>query len=815
MASEKKHKSAPFSRGWLIAPVLFGVVLMLMPEAIRVSAERAIPSFDLGEGSIDDIDFNIFSGKLSVDDLEINRDGKTTLIVDKVEANLEWLKLLEGKIHLSDLLLDGAELSAIQSEDGQWHIVVPLAAVDADKKAVDTEPVELPRISVANTLISNIKLKVKNTESQGLLAIERIHLENLSSWENRPMTADIEAHWNSKPVLVQAELTPWSLSPRIQAKLILQDVVLNEAAALVGQPLKGEVNARLSIDALRDENGTIESTADLNITLSKLHTNYQQFQLAGETIAWQGAGNVQWSEEKGVAYSLDGDFQAEGLNASDTQQQIDIVDWSSLSIQGLQLNQDLSGEFQQLMVKDIVAIRSADKESSIVRMGEIDLEKVTIRAGKHIAADHLRISDAHYNLTLNEDGKLQIEHVIASLLNETVDIAATAIDAETADTNTEKVLARSDPQNEEASAQANGEVSGTGQSDSQSDSQSVEPSVTFSLQHFEMTGDSHLSFTDKRFSVPVKQQLLVDKLAIENLNQLKTDEATQLVLLGKLGEFSTVSLEGTAKPFAKKTAVDIKGEIGAIPLPSVSTYSEAYLGYHLTRGQYDHKFELIIDDKDLSMESQLFIRQLDLESVDPNKPQPVAKLLDVPLDFALDMLRDGNDNIALDVPIKGRLDQPDVHIDDVINNALGNALKSGATSFLKLALQPYGAALVAADMVRDRMSAVQLDPIKYPVGSSELGGDHINYISKITDLLKARPKLELTICALANSLDKEAMQVAKPEPPITESELVALADQRGKNIKRQLINEGVESRRLFVCQPKFKESAKNGVTLSM
>jgi Domain of Unknown Function (DUF748) len=338
---------------------------------------------------------------------------------------------------------------------------------------------------------------------------------------------------------------------------------------------------------------------------------------------------------------------------------------------------------------------------------------------------------------------------------------------------------------------------------------------TVSVGETSLVGDSGLFFSDLRFAVPVKQRINLSHISIKGLDQRTPDQAAQLTLDASLGEFSKISLEGDIKPFAQALGLNLKGNFKAIPLPSVSPYSEAYLGYHLTRGQYDHDFNLRIADNTIDLENTLLLRQLQLTSVDPSKSQPMEQQLDVPLKFALNMLRDGDDNIELSVPIKGQLDDPNISVSSVLNKALGKAVKSGATSYLTLALQPYGAVLMAANMVGDQLSSIQLDPIEYVAGKADLTGGHQDYLMKISALLLERPKMQLTACASANNFDREALQLLSPEVAVSDELLISLATQRGSVVKRELLAKGVAAERVFLCQPTLQQDAISGVELSM
>ena len=133
--------------------------------------------------------------------------------------------------------------------------------------------------------------------------------------------------------------------------------------------------------------------------------------------------------------------------------------------------------------------------------------------------------------------------------------------------------------------------------------------------------------------------------------------------------------------------------------------------YRKRTGQYDHDIELELKQQQLEMKNVLKLRHLQLAAVDAQSARPMDEQLDLPLSMALDMLRDGDGQIALDVPVKGRLDDPGVGLNSIVSSAFGSALKRGSVGYLKYALQPYGAVFMAADYLVGQATAIQFEPV--------------------------------------------------------------------------------------------------------
>ena len=197
----------------------------------------------------------------------------------------------------------------------------------------------------------------------------------------------------------------------------------------------------------------------------------------------------------------------------------------------------------------------------------------------------------------------------------------------------------------------------------------------------------------------------------------------------------------------------------------------------------------------------------------------------MPLESALSMLRDDNNNIKLNIPVKGDLASPDFNISDVINTALGNALQGTVKNVLKYALQPYGVMFMAAEKAYGIATSIKLEPLIFPPGDSVLAENSINQINKIGELMQKRPQLSIHICGFATQHDHMFLQnlansdsadtstsTAPNEKPLQEP-LLKLASERQVAVKTHLVNNyHLKATRLFTCKPRVEKDLNNETT---
>ena len=290
---------------------------------------------------------------------------------------------------------------------------------------------------------------------------------------------------------------------------------------------------------------------------------------------------------------------------------------------------------------------------------------------------------------------------------------------------------------------------------------------------------------------------------------------------GRVNQQATFDLKGKMKPFLKPLAIEMEIALKSADLQPMAGYSRKLIGYDIRSGRLTLDTSLKVGDNQINAENKVFLQNLKLEPVDSGKSEEVTAELSMPLNTALDLLRDKHDNIKIDVPISGRLDDPNVNISDAVNRALVSATKGATMTYLKFALQPWGGILLATEFVAGQATAIRFEPVPFAAGSATLEDDTLPYLKKMAKLLEERSKLQLTLCGRAVPADRQALLEQaqgkrgqrSTETDVSEEQLQEFAERRSVAVRDRLVELGVDSERLFQCRPKFVDdnTAQPGV----
>jgi hypothetical protein len=177
-----------------------------------------------------------------------------------------------------------------------------------------------------------------------------------------------------------------------------------------------------------------------------------------------------------------------------------------------------------------------------------------------------------------------------------------------------------------------------------------------------------------------------------------------------------------------------------LQLTPFTPYMEKFGGYPLNKGRLSLNLHYDIQGKELKAQNQFQIDQLMLGQ---RNESPDATKLPVKLGVAL--LKDRNGRIDLDVPVAGRLDDPQFRVGPIILKIVVNLIAKVATSPFKLL-----GALVGGG---EELSFVEFEPGE--VGWLE---GETNKLEKLTKALGERPAVNLEIEASVDPrLDRDAL----------------------------------------------------------
>jgi len=206
-----------------------------------------------------------------------------------------------------------------------------------------------------------------------------------------------------------------------------------------------------------------------------------------------------------------------------------------------------------------------------------------------------------------------------------------------------------------------------------------------------------------------------------------TTKPADVDIRGKIGRQIPMEITGKIYPFKTNLFVDLKASLRDFNLSPMTPYSGTYAGYKIEKGSLSFDLKYLISGMKLDAENKVVIDQLTLGD---RVESPQATKL--PVGLAITLLRDNEGKINLDIPLTGRIDDPEFSVWRIVVQVIVNILTKVATAPFALLGSLFG-------------GGEELSYIEFDNGSTDLSEPNMKKIETLVKALKAKPALKLDI----------------------------------------------------------------------
>ncbi|WP_103645592.1 DUF748 domain-containing protein [Campylobacter concisus] len=358
-----------------------------------------------------------------------------------------------------------------------------------------------------------------------------------------------------------------------------------------------------------------------------------------------------------------------------------------------------------------------------------------------------------------------------------------------------------------------------------------EDELKFSVKNFSLK-NGEVDFSDASLFMPFATTISKLNGKLSDIDKKRPSSGEFQGVVGKNG-FAQI----TAKlfPFELKQNTDIKLDFKDIDLTNITPYSGQFVGYKIKKGKLNLNLNYSVTDSKLNGSNFINFDSLTLgEKVDSKDA------VNLPLSLAISILSDQNNQINIDLPVEGNLDDPDFKYGGVIWAAVKKL-------FADITLAPFrflGNAL--------GLGSKDLSSIDFLAGSSELISSEAPKIADFIKLTGSKPKMKLSITPTYSKLDESFYKNKKLDQKINQiiassgkdyiavlnelvpnlkdrsekalreealkgievdkAKLIELANERANAVKEALIKAGLEASRINMNDATSSEPKQNTYT---
>ena len=346
----------------------------------------------------------------------------------------------------------------------------------------------------------------------------------------------------------------------------------------------------------------------------------------------------------------------------------------------------------------------------------------------------------------------------------------------------------------------------------------AKPEFQFRVGGIEFSGENKLALLDQSQTPEHLHPLTIETLSLGQLDSSQQQSLAPVDVKINVYDHGVISLTGEATPLKPYTEMDadLKASIKGIELPELSAYLEPVLGYRANSGQLNVSGDAKIIKGNIDSETLVKVQRVDFEAMDE---EIIAKLnthLAMPIDTALNIITDSDNNLELSIPVKGDLSNPDIKINKIIGGAISQAVQNAAVTYFKYAVQPFGAIMMVSETIGDMNLQAKFENVRFVPGTAQMVTEQQGYLKKVSDMILEKDGFSILVCVVITDQDFQARKppliMPEGQPYQWDDVSKQLAKDRNNYIKTELIKTyGLGPDRVQTCQPQLGEGEPHAV----
>ena len=797
-----------------VAYILAGITLwFLSPWLVSHFASPVLLEKNLTLSDDTRIRYNPFISNVTISDLKLytslQGEQKTALSLKKANVELSFWRLLVNELHVSEINVDELIVNVDKSAS---RLIIAGWPINENKDNSSPDPetenndenyqLFSPEIRIKNSAVNLNWLGHRHQLSLSSIQINQLLLSALQQQGEFSLALLL----NDNKITLNTEVELKAFVGQVESTLSVTSLDLSRFDHVIF-PQQSKVNelksGRLSVEANQKifltKDSLITELTDLSLKLEDLlilADNTYADVAEQHFISDKFIVNVeQWQQETPIT-SIKGlaSFNLNALNIYHEKESLSLSNVASVSIPEISvqtLDKINHIEIPTVQIKDVhFSDNQGDEIPSIARFKMMEILDI------HASALGLKMSEIDFS-GLGADINIAKDKKIVGLIQPpTKNIDLQAVESKE---NDEKVEQIAQGLNEEV------------------EKNSQNKAFPFAIDKIKLVEVANIHFADESVTPKYTRSFAINTLTFGPLDNQKPDQLSVLSIKGTSNQYAHFDVKADAKPFAAVPYYQLNGFLKEVSLPAISTYIKDALQYEFDSGQLDLNIDVVVDKDDINGNANVLIRGLELGAADNPHDKTLTTSTSMPLNYALGMLKDGDGNVELDIPLKGKTSAPDFSTSGFLTLIIKQATTAAAKDYLLTTFVPYANVIKLGMSAGEYLMKVNFNDLPFEAGSTELSESHTNFLQQFSALMKDKSETDITVCAYAIPADIKLKPVNKD---LTASQLLALNEvslARMQSFKKYMVEEhNIASSRLLLCSPKVDtdEKAKARLTFT-
>ena len=263
-----------------------------------------------------------------------------------------------------------------------------------------------------------------------------------------------------------------------------------------------------------------------------------------------------------------------------------------------------------------------------------------------------------------------------------------------------------------------------------------------------LLNDGFLRFVDRTTNPDYAEELTALTLTVEGLGTNPQRHGT-VDLRAVLASGQPVTVRGQIGALTGPRFLDLTVDVKAFPVLRLNPYLDRLSSWIARQGALTASLRYKLAGDDLEASNDIRLNGLEVE--EGGRGTEVQRQVGLPLGLLVSLLKDRQGNIALNIPVRGRLSAPDFDY----SQAMWTAVRNLAINLVSLPFSWVGKMFYTADA---RIDSVQVFPVPFEIARPAPTSSGRDQLQRLATFLKEQPAIRLRLRPVTTVADVTALR---------------------------------------------------------
>ncbi len=767
-----------------LALTIFSLYLLIWigsPFAIHHLVKQQLSSLNLTLNQASVVRYNPFISSLSVDELVLTKGQEKVFAIDKMRLELNLLQLMFNKLSIKSFTIDGLYSKVVIEENKREiaGIVLPQSEPTPAKQQKPSEDnlagyqLVMPEFTSING-----ELALTINQQQFNVMLSKIALANLYATQEK-QTGELAVNLGVQQSNLSGNGTFHLVNGKgtISSQLTVNQFELAQLLPWLPKSiisLAGQLNFSGKQQLVLTAEGSNIQLDDSQLSIDNLNTSDQKLMITAQHFS-NAMPAISIELPTDAAMKINGTSNMIFENVAVKNQQD--VDQLLLSINNMQVD---ALTFETLANIAQAKINRLTVNQAVISQNQAQ-QLPALTTFEQLNINNIELSESNANIN-----EVNLAGLVANIELDQNKTVANLAPIESISPKTEN-NEQQPPEEQPAPPTAN--------------------NFHFSLATFYLIDNAKILLKDTSVDPIYQRSFTINELQLGPIDNQQAELISLVKLTGKSNEYTHYTFNGTAQPFSAQPKYALTGYLNELDLHDISSYIKDALDFEIKSGQLNLALDTKLTGDKISGNAKMKLNGIDFTAANDHEADSLKDKTAIPFTAALGMLKDGNGNVELDIPLSGKTSDPSFGLTGFMSLLVKQATMMAAKDYLLTTFVPYAKVVSIALTAGQHLLKIRFNDLIFTPEQTELPASQESFLQQFAAFMKDNSDTTITICAIATPQDIKLPSGTKVVEKSQIEQLANLSLSRMNNFKRHMVDHyQVASSQMLLCTPQIDSS---------